>query len=94
MSKKPVSVIQEIHEKQRADRKEKFANSAFVLTLKGIWTFAEGASLLVTSGFSLYQAYNHALPTWGQYILIVSGVLVLVPAALLLSKFFRNAARA
>lgn len=87
------TIEKEIQAKKNNQTKRKLANSALVLTIKGLWTFAEGAALLVTSLFAIYQAYNSNYPSWGQYTLIVSGVLVLVPAALLLSKFFRNAAR-
>lgn len=87
------TIEKEIKAKKAEATKQKLANSSLVLTIKGLWTFAEGAALLITSTFAIYQAYNQPMVSWAQYTLIVSGVLVLVPAALLLSKFFRNAAR-
>jgi len=87
------AIEKEIKAKKAELAKDRLAHSAFVLTIKGLWTFAEGTALLVTSLFALYQAYTQAYPAWGQDVLIVSGAFVLVPAALLLSKFFRNAAR-
>lgn len=91
MSKKSLS--DELKEAHKEQRKEKIQNSAFVLTIKGLWTFAEGAALIITSVFSIYQAYYGNFPQWGQYALIVSGALVLVPAGILLSKFFRAVGR-
>lgn len=91
MSKSP---IQDIKDAQKAKRKEAFYSSTPVLVVKGFWTFAEGSALLITSVFTLYQALTQNYPVWAQDVLIVSGVLVLYPAALLLSKFFRAAGRA
>jgi hypothetical protein len=84
-------IRKEISQKKKQALKDKLASSTPVLVAKGLWTFAEGTALLVTSLFAIYQAYRNAYPVWGKYILIVSGVLVLYPAALLLSKFFRAA---
>lgn len=75
-------------------KKDKFINSTPVLVIRGIWLFAEGASLIVTSVFAIHQAHFETLPTWGSYSLTIAGVLVLVPAGLLLSKFFRGVAKA
>lgn len=88
------AIQQEIKTKKRELFKEKVNNSTPVLVLKGLWTFAEGSALLITSVFTLYQALTQNYPVWAQDVLIVSGVLVLYPAALLLSKFFRAAGRA
>ena len=88
------AIQQEIKDKKRELLKEKVNNSTPVLVLKGLWTFSEGTALLITSVYALYQAYTQSYPTWGQDVLIVSGVLVLYPAALLLSKFFRAAGKA
>lgn len=86
-------VIKQIHVKQKSDFRESVKNSTPVLILKGIWLFAEGSALLITSLFAIYQAHYGVYPAWGKYALTIAGVLVLVPAALLLAKFFRSAAK-
>lgn len=88
------TIEKEIKAKKAEATKQKLANSSLVLTVKGLWTFAEGAALLVTSAYAIYQAYNSPMPEWGQYVLLASGALVLVPAAILLSKFFRAVGKA
>lgn len=65
----------------------------FTDVVHGMWIFAEGVSLLVTSLFAIYQAHYSELPTWGAYGLYVAGAFVLVPAALVLAKFFRKVAQ-
>lgn len=81
----------------KQDRKERqkaaMLNSTPVLVLKGAWTLAEGASLMICSAFAIYQGWYMNLPTWGSYVLIVAGVLVAVPAGILLGAFCRRAAR-
>lgn len=75
----------------RAQRRQTAINNNSVIqALKGLWIFAEGVSLVVTSLYAIYQGHYGTLPTWGADILTVAGVLVLVPAAILLSKFFRS----
>lgn len=91
MSKSP---IQDIKDAQKAKRKEAFYSSTPVLVVKGFWTFAEGSALLITSLFALYQAFNQNYAVVYQDVLIVAGVLVLYPAALMLSRFFRAAGKA
>lgn len=92
MTKKTIG--QEIKEAQKQRRKEQFANSGLVLTVKGLWTFAEGAALLITSVYAIYQAWTQNYAVLWQDVLLASGALVLVPAAILLSKFFRAVGKA
>lgn len=91
------STGKELIDNIKQDRKERqkaaMLNSTPVLVLKGAWTLAEGASLLLCSVFALYQGWYMNLPTWGSYVLIVAGVLVAVPAGILLGAFCRRAAR-
>lgn len=84
-------------QREERDRKkfvENVKNSTPVLVIKGAWIFAEGVSLLIASLFAIYSGLYGELPIWGRYGLIISGSFVLIPAALLISKFFRNAAKA
>lgn len=87
-------VIKQIHVKQKSDFRESVKNSTPVLVLKGIWMFAEGTAQLGLGLFAVYQAKYGSFPMWGKYGLTIAGVLILVPAALLLAKFFRGAAKA
>ena len=83
-------LVEDIHKLQAKRSKQVIMISAPVQVVKGIWVFAEGIALLITSLYAIDQAhYGHA-PLWGKYILTVAGVLVLLPAAHLLGKFFRN----
>lgn len=91
---KKESPIQDIKDMQKNKRKEAFQNSTPVLVAKGLWLFAEGTAQLTMALFAIYQAHYGHYPLWGKYGLTVAGVLVLVPAALLLAKFFRQAAKA
>lgn len=75
----------------RAQRRQNAINNNSVIqALKGLWIFAEGVSLVVTSLYAIYQGRYGNIPTWGADVLMVAGVLVLVPAATLLSSFFRR----
>lgn len=87
-------LVKELHQVKSDRRKEAFGNSAPVLIVKGLWLFAEGTALLVTSIYAIYQGHYGSLPVWGRTGLTIAGVLVLIPAAILLSKFFRKAAQA
>lgn len=88
------AIQQEISDKKRTALKERVSNSAPVQIVKGLWTFAEGSALLITSTFAIYQAYTQSYAKVWQVALIVAGALVLVPAAILLSKFFRAVGKA
>lgn len=88
------NLVKELHQVKSDRRKAAFGNSAPVLIVKGVWIFAEGTALLVTSLYAIYQGHYGDLPTWGRTGLTIAGVLVLIPAAILLSKFFRKAAQA
>lgn len=70
--------------------KKAFANSAPVLIAKGIWLFAEGFAQLGAAVFMAYEGHFGHFPTWGKYLLNIAAALILVPAALLLAKFFRR----
>lgn len=61
--------------------------------LNGVWVFSEGVALLTTALFTLYQARYTEMPVWGAYTLTVAAALVLVPAAMLLGKFFLRAGK-
>lgn len=78
-------------QKLRADRlKKSVLTSTPFLILKGLWVFAEGVALMVTSLTAIYIGhYGHGNLAW-RYALTIAGVLVLLPAAHLLSKFFRS----
>lgn len=91
MTKSEITVERE--KRQRSATIEKLKESAPVLVIKGAWTLAEGASLLICSAFAIYQGWYMNLPNWGSYVLIVAGVLVAVPAGILLGAFCRRAAR-
>lgn len=92
-AKNTKTVVDEIHDMQKSKRKGVFGNSAPVLVAKGLWLFAEGTAQLSLALFAIYQAHYGNYPLWGKYGLTVAGVLVLVPAALLLARFFRQAAK-
>ncbi len=90
-SKNPgTEAVAELKEMKKQRRKDAFKENGLIQAVKGLWIFAEGAALVITSLFAIYQGRYGTRPTWGKDILIVSGVLVLVPAAVLLSKFFRS----
>lgn len=91
MSKSEITKEREQREKKAI--KDKVKQSAPVQIVKGFYNFTEGTALLVTALFAIYQGYYGTYPNWGAYVLMVSGALVLVPAAILLSKFFRAAAQ-
>jgi hypothetical protein len=91
---KETETIKELHKITAARDKATFRNFPIVEIIRGFWLFAEGTALLVTSLYAIYQGHYGDLPVWGKYLLTVAGVLVLVPAALLLAKFFRAAAKA
>lgn len=86
-------ITKEREAKERKALKEKMKQSAPVQLVKGFYNFTEGSALLVTALFAIHQGYYGTYPNWGAYTLMVSGALVLVPAAILLSKFFRAAAQ-
>ena len=88
------TLTQELHEAGNKRTKDALVNSTPILVVRGLWLFAEGAALLITSLYAIYQGHYGDMPNWGQYILTVAGVLVLIPAALLLAKFFRAASKA
>lgn len=81
--------VKAAHDNARKQSLIKLKQSTPILVVKGLWLFAEGAALLITSLYAIFQGYKGDLPQWGGYILLVSGALVLVPASLLLGKFFR-----
>lgn len=85
-------ITKEREAKERKAIKQKIGQSAPVLVLKGLYLFTEGAALLITALFAIYSGRYGTLPEWGATILTAAGVLVLVPAAILLAKFFRQAA--
>ena len=87
-------LVKQLKETTKNEQKRAILNSAPVLMIKGIWLFAEGVGLLICSLYAIYQGHYAALPNWGAIILTVAGALVLVPAAVLLSKFFRSVAKA
>lgn len=91
MSKSKEEPIGETLKAARTQRRQDaIKNNSFIQALKGLWIFAEGVSLVITSLYAIYQGHYGNIPTWGADILTVAGVLVLVPAAILLSKFFRS----
>ena len=91
MSKpKDTTIKEDLKTVKQQKRHDALASNSFVQALKGLWIFAEGVSLVITSLYAIYQGHYGALPTWGADVLTVAGVLVLVPAAILLSKFFRS----
>jgi hypothetical protein len=83
-------LVKSIKAKQKEQKMNKVKQFPFIQALKGIWLFAEGVALLVTSLYAIYQARYENLPQWGAYALTVSGVLVLVPATVMLAKYFRK----
>jgi hypothetical protein len=83
-------LVQALRDKKKQDFRTGVKNSTPVLVIKGIWMFAEGMALIVTSLYAIRQGHYAHLPSWGGYALTIAGVLVLVPAAVLLSKFFRR----
>lgn len=87
---KDKTVVDEIHELQNKRFKEALRHWPVVELAHGLWVFAEGVALMVTSLYAIYQAHYGHLPIWGRYGLTVAGALVLVPAAAILGKFFRN----
>jgi hypothetical protein len=93
-TKKDDAVVKQLHKISADKRKAAFKTFPVVEAVRGFWLFAEGTALLVTSLYAIYQGHYGDLPVWGKDILTVAGVLVLVPAALLLAKFFRAAAKA
>jgi hypothetical protein len=91
-----VALVKELHAVKANRRKAAIDNfiDTPVLVVKGLWLFAEGVSLLITSLYAIYQGHYAELPVWGRDALTVAGVLVLIPGALLLARFFRNASKA
>lgn len=83
-------IIAETHKAGKEARKQKFAHSAPVLIVKGFFNFTEGLALLITALFSIHQGYYGTYPKWGAYTLMIAGAAVLIPAAILLSRFFRK----
>jgi hypothetical protein len=94
MKVKPDNQGKELTASIKAKQKEQKMNNIkqfpFIQAIKGIWLFAEGVALLVTSLYAIYQARYEDIPQWGAYALTVSGVLVLVPATVMLAKYFRK----
>lgn len=91
MSKSEITKEREQREKKAV--KDKLKQSAPVQLVKGFYNFTEGSALLITALFAIHQGYYGTYPQWGAYSLMIAGALVLVPAAILLSKFFRAAAQ-
>jgi len=87
---KSKTLSEELSEVKKQKRHEAINNNSVVQAIKGLWLFAEGSALIVTAVYAIYQGWNSNLPAWGSDVLMVSGVLVLVPAGILLGKFFRN----
>lgn len=83
----------QLHKMNKNDFWSGVRNSAPVLIVKGIWMFAEGTALVAVSSYAIYQGHYAHLPKWGSYALTIAGVLVLVPAGMLLGRFFRNVAK-
>jgi hypothetical protein len=83
-------LVGDLNKLQSKRLKSNIANSAPVLIARGLWVFTEGVALLVTSLYAIYQARHGHTAQWAAYVLTVSGVLVLLPAAHLLSRFFRQ----
>lgn len=97
MSNKPKNegekLVEALDKVKTNRRKEAFRQSTPVLVVKGFWIFAEGTAQLGMALFAIYQGRYGNFPVWGAYALTIAGVLVLVPAALLLANFFRQAAK-
>lgn len=90
---KETNIREDLKNLRQQRRRQAFYDSPFVQGLKGLWIFAEGSALVVTSLFSIYQGRYGHYPAWSRDVLMVAGVLVVVPAAILLSKFFRQVGR-
>lgn len=84
------ALVKDLHDMQKKDTLDSFKNLPLVQMVKGLFTFTEGVALLVTSLYAIYQGHYADLPKWGAYALTVSGAFVLVPAAMILGKFFRK----
>lgn len=85
-----VEVVKELHRLKTDRLKNSIHTSTPFLVAKGIWIFAEGAALMITSLTCIYIGhYGHGNLAW-RYALSIAGVLVLLPAAALLSRFFRS----
>jgi hypothetical protein len=89
-----VETIKSIHRLQADKRKQTFRELPIVCVARGLWIFAEGIAQLGLALFAIYQAKYGHFPVWGKYGLVIAGALVLVPAAALLSRFFRNVGKA
>lgn len=87
---KPKTLSEELKDVKKTKRQEAISNNSVVQAVKGLWLFAEGSALIVTAVYAIYQGWNSTMPAWGSDVLMVSGVLVLVPAGILLGRFFRN----
>lgn len=87
-------LVNELHSMQRKSFIENIKKSTPYLIAKGLWVFAGGLALLITSLYAIYQAHYTHMPIWGHWTLTVAGVLVIVPAAILLGKFFTNVGKA
>lgn len=83
-------LVQDLKAKENKDFRDSVANSSLVLVCKGLWLFAEGASALGLAAFGIYQAHFGNYAHLWRYILTIAGVVVLVPAAVLLGRFFRT----
>jgi hypothetical protein len=87
-------LVSDLNKSERNQTVESVKNFPLVQMVKGLWLFAEGVALLTVSIFAIYQAHFGHFQVWGKYSLTIAGVLVLVPAAILLGKFFRNVGKA
>jgi len=92
MSDKKLSA--ELKEVKKARERQALKDSPVYQFVHGLWVFAEGVALLVTAVYAIYQSHYAHLPMWGRDVLVVSGALVLVPAGILLGKFFRQVGKA
>jgi hypothetical protein len=84
-------LVKELHEMKSDRRLSTILDSTPALVLRGAWVFAEGASFLLLSIYGIYHAHQDNGTLWWRWLLTIAGVLVLLPAAHLLGKFFRSA---
>lgn len=94
MSKESEKLVSDLNKMEKTRTVESIKNFPLVQIIKGMWLFSEGSALMIVSLFAIYEAHYHEKQHATQYVLTVAGVLVLVPAAALLSKFFRNVGKA
>lgn len=87
---KDTTIKEDLDKLKKTKRQTAIKSNPAIQAFKGLWMFLEGTALVITSLYAIYQGRYGTLPNWGAYILIIAGVLVLVPAGILLSGFFRR----